>query len=163
MCLFQGLHIFSFDMMPLVCQTNYWRGFAFFTRLDELTAFNWLYQTNFVLHQMSMNAYMTMCICFSYDLHLTIKNPLYSPEKRMRLYFGFIIASMTALQSLEIWYFKRSYLLSQVTLNHHQYYGNEQEITLIYFKLLPTGLYFLLSTYACAKAFLSLREPGLGQ
>jgi len=42
---------------------------------------------NFFIYEGFYTLYIVFCLCYSYDLHLTIKNPLYAPAKRMKLYY----------------------------------------------------------------------------
>ena len=39
-----------------------------------------------VLQELFYSFFMYLCVCFAYDLHLTIKNPLYPTHKRRKMY-----------------------------------------------------------------------------
>ena len=39
-----------------------------------------------IITELFHSYFMYLCVCFSYDLHLTIKNPLYPSHKRKKLY-----------------------------------------------------------------------------
>ena len=53
------------------------------------------------LNEIYFIAFITFCIAFSFDLYSTIKNPLKSPDKRMKFYYISIIVNLVGLLIIE--------------------------------------------------------------
>ena len=138
-----------------------------FTQLQFLV-FELLMLINFVLYESFYAAYLILCVCFSYDLHLTIKNPLYPSYKRMRWYLLWVIIGLLSLYTIELGIVDlKTYKLKDLTQSL-----DDSTITLENLKmtnkwkiflLVPLSLLFFIGTYSCIKAWLSLYTPGLGQ
>lgn len=45
--------------------------------------------------------FITFCIAFSIDLYFTIKNPLKSPDKRMKFYWASVLVNLVLLFTIE--------------------------------------------------------------
>lgn len=115
--------------------------------------FELLMLINFILYESFYAAYLVLCVCFSYDLHLTIKNPLYPPFKRMRWYILWVIIALIALYIIEINLTDlKTYELKDMTSEL-----DNSTITLENFKmsnkwkiflLVPLGLLFFIGTYS---------------
>jgi hypothetical protein len=105
--------------------------------------------------------YLVFCICYSFDLGLTLQNPLYPAAKRMRMYiFSAVIISILAILS-EI-----------LVIANHPGKTVEEKILAdpgfknIYWEFVQIFLlivFLVIGSYSSVKAISSLNEPGLGQ
>jgi len=109
-CLFQGGYIFCFGQDKLVCATKYYsllaKTFSAFihtgsTTHNEYLAYKLLINVSTIMFRSFYIIYIVLCLCYSYDLYLTIKNPLYPAKKRMRWYFIWCIVALVGVFSLE--------------------------------------------------------------
>ena len=57
--------------------------------------------------------YLTLCICYTWDLNKTIVNPLYPAKKRMRWYLVWVVLSLVLLLGFEGIYFVTLHPTSQ--------------------------------------------------
>jgi len=56
---------------------------------------------NYFLYETFYLCYLLLCVCFSWDLYQTIKNPLYPAKKRMMWYMIFTTLSIIILFWIE--------------------------------------------------------------
>jgi hypothetical protein len=94
--MYLGGFIFTIDLDVKICK-HHLADFFVYTigpfsnknlSQEEIKMYSFLVMQ--VLHvveqQLFYQLYIYLCICYTYDLHLTIKNPLYPAGKRMKLY-----------------------------------------------------------------------------
>ena len=114
-----------------------------------------------VLQELFYSFFMYLCVCFAYDLHLTIKNPLYPTHKRRKMYTTIQIV-------IFIWVVFISYGsfadFDDINAFHHidsSHYFKLRESQKISHSI-QTTLLLIVGTYSCINAANSLKEPGLG-
>jgi len=131
----------------------------------DFIAFELLGGSNFLIYETFYVSYLVLCLCYAYDLALTIKNPLYPAKKRLRWYIVWVVLSLLVLFGYEIYYYSEYYSgLSLKTFNDGQYSFAKIDNTYRWkvLLLLPISIFGILGPYSCIKAYLSLSEPGLG-
>ena len=53
------------------------------------------------LREIYFIAFITYCIAFSFDIYSTIKNPLKSPDSRMKFYHAAVFVNLVVLFTIE--------------------------------------------------------------
>jgi len=125
---------------------------------------------NFLIYEVFYTSYLILCICYSYDLYLTIKNPLYPAKKRLRWYFVWVAISIIILLTIEGIYYK-SNTSHMKDLEGDMHISGDKVLQLAAFQsssqwkiilLIPLFFFVVVGTYSCIKAYRSLKQPGLG-
>jgi len=103
-CLFQGGYIYAYNQPIQICATGYYRLTSWLLlpfRIDaaqiDYFSFEFVIGANQFVYRSFFIAYLVLTICYTYDLFLTIKNPLYPSSKRMRLYGVWVMISIILL------------------------------------------------------------------
>jgi hypothetical protein len=75
---------------------------------------------HYLLYEIFLMMYLFLCVCFSWDLWQTIKNPLYPANKRLRWYILTSILLMLVLFGIEFMIIEGS-VWKAFDLNNHEY------------------------------------------
>jgi hypothetical protein len=111
--LFLGGFLQMKDLQIMICRTQSYKMFGHSLKLmlpklidfnaDELYYYAFATQivAHYVIYEFFMMMYLFLCVCFSWDLYQTIKNPLYPPNKRLRWYIITSVLLTLGLFALE--------------------------------------------------------------
>jgi hypothetical protein len=131
---------------------------------------------NRVVYRSFFMSYLVLTICYTYDLYLFLKNPLYPAKKRMRIYTASVLISIILLNICEGFLSQGSGpdIIAQFKLNMDPNTGTENILSLrhsmaetrstwMILLLVPMLIFVIVTVRSVAKACRSFKKPGLGQ
>lgn len=179
-CLFQGGYIYAYNQPVQICATGYYRltswllfPFAINAAQVDYFSFEFVIGMNRVVYRSFFMSYLVLTICYTYDLYLTIKNPLYPAKKRIRFYFAWVIISIILLQISEgylsgdsapdLAFIDVNRDLSTSSILGLRHNLAEMTSTWMILLLVPMLVFLIVAGRSVAKACRSFKKPGLGQ
>ena len=117
--------------------------------------------------------YLVLCICYAYDLYITIKNPLYPVGKRLRIYICSVIFSWIVVWIISVsGEFNQDGHMADSALNDRDFINDIAEMKQLIFEeriiwkialIVPLTIFVIVGIVSITKAIISFKQPGLGQ
>jgi hypothetical protein len=121
---------------------------------------------HYILYEFFLFMYLLLCVCFSWDLYQTIKNPLYPAEKRLKIYIIASILITFGLFCVEYYLIEGSIFvafdLSDPAYDLSEYMDINRDKWKVLL-IVPLVAQLLIGGFSCYKAYMSFHVPGVGQ
>jgi hypothetical protein len=120
---------------------------------------------HYLLYEFFLMMYLSLCVCFSWDLYQTIKNPLYPANKRLRWYILTSVLLIFSLFALEYKIIDGSVFVALNPHDESQVFSNYMDENRQRWKILlivPLLSQLVIGFYSCYKAVKSFNVPGVG-
>ena len=166
------------DQQQIICKFKTYKLLSFSLKLviHKLTEMNnceaeyYIFATQIVFHYLMyeffMMMYLMLCVCISWDLYQTIKNPLYPANKRLRWYIITSVVLILALFAVEYKLISGSIIKALDPNDESQNfegYMNENRQKWKVLLIAPLLGQLFIGFFSCYKAYGSFKSPGVGQ